>query len=214
MPTQLPSRIDPPPPRALNLLGNLLPDARWIDLLRQPTQVFVGLFLFSTLALVLDSLRFIDLLLFGGLMRPTLVLVMLFFGSLSVSAIGKLLWEWWTRRKDKKRAEELTREQEARVLSRLDHLSNHELHIVADCLRKSERSFLTDVNSPPVANLMAYGLVGTPGGQHHRNFYPFFFVDFVWAALLARSTEFIAKDDENERQEAEQRERTNRLLPP
>ena len=51
---------------------------------------------------------------------------------------------------------------------------------------------------------MAARLVDTPGGTAHGDHYPYFIVDFVWEALLARREEFLAKDDENQRREEEE----------
>jgi hypothetical protein len=53
-----------------------------------------------------------------------------------------------------------------------------------------------------MSNLMAKGLVATPGGTHNQDYYPFYFLDFAWNALLARKDEFIAKDDEHKRRKA------------
>jgi hypothetical protein len=97
-------------------------------------------------------------------------------------------------------------EHQAAVLRRLDYLSKDELSIIASCLRKNERTFLTYANSPPVGNMMASGFVGTPGGAYHRDHYPYYFGDFVWEELLRRRDEFIAKDDENKRQAAREEE--------
>jgi hypothetical protein len=93
----------------------------------------------------------------------------------------------------------------AQVLKRLDHLSAQEIRYVADCLRKNEQSFLAYVHSGPVSNMMARGLVGSPGGTHHQDYYPYYFADFVWQALLARKDEFIEKDNEHKRREAAER---------
>jgi hypothetical protein len=41
----------------------------------------------------------------------------------------------------------------------------------------------------------------------HGDHYPYYVVDFVWEELLARRDVFLAKDDENERQEAEEQRR-------
>jgi hypothetical protein len=94
-------------------------------------------------------------------------------------------------------------EREAAVLKRLDYLSAEEIDYLADCLRKNEQSFLAYAHSPTVANLMAKGLVATPGGKYHMDHYPYLILDFAWEALLARKDEFITKDDEHKRKKAE-----------
>ena len=93
-----------------------------------------------------------------------------------------------SRRRDIRR-EEAKRdraEYEAQILKRLAYLSEEELAFAANCLRKNEQSFLAYVFSPPVSNLKAKGLVGSPGGTHHQDYYPFYFFDFAWEALLER----------------------------
>ena len=87
-------------------------------------------------------------------------------------------------------------------MKRLDYLSVREIAYVADCLRKNEQSFLAYANSGAVSNMMAKGLVGSPGGTHHQDYYPYYFGDFVWEALLARKDEFIEKDNKNKQREA------------
>ncbi len=78
---------------------------------------------------------------------------------------------------------------------RLDYLAEEEIGYVAEQLPKNAQSFMTYVHSPPVTNMMGKGLVYTPGGDHHQDYYPFSFHDFAWAAMLERRDEFIAKDD-------------------
>jgi hypothetical protein len=54
------------------------------------------------------------------------------------------------------------------------------------------------------------GLVWTPGGTHHQDYYPFSFHDFVWAVLLERKDEFLAKEEKHKRAEAAEREAQQR----
>jgi hypothetical protein len=193
-------------------------DAHWLNALKLSVRIFVGLFLFAVLALLFDYLGFIRLPEFGALARPAIILEALLFGSLSAAALGGLIYDAWmqrhrtsllSRRREIRRleAERERAEYEALVLKRLEYLSREEIKYIADCLRKNEQSFLTYALSPPVSNLMAKGLVVTPGRAHHQDYYPFYFVDFAWAALLARRVEFIAKDNEHKRLEAVERER-------
>ncbi|MCP4399208.1 MAG: hypothetical protein GY801_18140 [bacterium] len=60
------------------------------------------------------------------------------------------------------------------MIKRLEYLSKEEIDVIAGCLRKNERSFMTYVHSPPISNLMAADFVGTPGGNHHMDYYPFY----------------------------------------
>jgi hypothetical protein len=67
------------------------------------------------------------------------------------------------------------------------------------------------VHSPHVSNLVAKGMVSSPGGPHHQDHYPFYFVDFVWNHLVRHREQFIAKDDEHKRRkEAEERAKRRR----
>jgi hypothetical protein len=109
--------------------------------------------------------------------------------------------------------ERVRAEFESRALARLDFLSGEEIGYVAASLRKNQQSFTAWVHSPHVSNLMAKELVGSPGGTHHQDHYPYYFFDFAWAALLQRRDEFIAKDDEHKRREAaKKRAETQRAL--
>jgi hypothetical protein len=49
--------------------------------------------------------------------------------------------------------------------------------------------------------LQGKGLVWTPGGRHNQDHYPFSFWDFVWAKLVERREEFLAKEAEHVRAE-------------
>lgn len=182
----------------------------WINALKLPGRVVFGLFLFCAGLLLLDLLGI--LLPYGW---PLVLVATLLFGCLSLAAAGGEGYEAWkhsraekkvrARQQAKRDESELAREKhKALVLKRLDYLSRDEHRILADQLRMNERSFESWVHSSPVQNLMAAGLVGTPGATAHGDHYPFFIVDFVWEGLLARRDEFLAKDDENQRREAEE----------
>lgn len=145
----------------------------------------------------------------------------LFFGCLCLTLAAGLIYD--ARIHNRKRTllaerHELRRvdrardkvEYQAQALKRLDHLTDREISYIADCLRKNEQSITTWVYSPEMANLGAAGLVGSPGGKHHQDYYPYFIADFAWAELLKRKDEFIAKDDENERRKAEEKQRAMR----
>jgi hypothetical protein len=155
----------------------------------------------------------LDLLPYGW----TIVLVAaLLFLCLSVTAAGGEAYGAWKRHRADKKARarqqakrderQLAREKyKEAVLKRLDCLSQKEHRVLADQLRKNERSFEGWAYSSTASNLMAAGLVGSPGGTAHQDYYPYFVVDFVWDALLARRNEFLAKDDENLRREEEEK---------
>jgi Super-infection exclusion protein B len=153
---------------------------------------------------------------------PVAIIAVLLFGSLSVAAIGAIIADAIKQRRKttllaqrrqirRSEAEQAQAEYEARVLACLDYLSTKEIAYIADALRKNEQSFTAFSNSPYVSNLMARGIVATPGGTHHQDYYPFYFVDFAWKALLARKDEFIAKDDEHKRREAAEAKRRRTL---
>lgn len=189
-----------------------------LSALKLPARIIAGLFLFCLLALFLDYIGIVELAKVHALARLFLILGTVLSGSLSLAAVGGLTYDAVShrhktkllsvrrdlRRADNERARE---EHEKSVLARLDYLTKEEIAIVADCLRKNEQSFTNWVHSSHVANLMAKEFVGTPGGTHHQDYYPYYFFDFVWQALLARRDEFIAKDDENRRLEREEERR-------
>jgi hypothetical protein len=196
----------------------MTPDVRWLDALKLPARVIAGLFLGSVFLLILDYFGVVNLGELHALARLVLIIAAVLCGALCVTAIGGLIYDarmqhrrttLLSSRREIRRAEHDSdrAEAEARALGRLDYLSKDELCFVADCLRKNEQSFTAYVFSPPVSNLQAAGLVLTPGGPHHQDYYPYFFADFAWTALLERKDEFIAKDDEHTRREAAEKER-------
>jgi len=178
----------------------------WLDALKLPTKIMVGLFLFLILLLIFDKLSIVTLSDFGALAGPAVIISALLFGCLSLTSLISLGYESFRdsqkpkllaerRKVCKEEATEERAKHEQKVIDRVDYLSEEEIHYVANCLRKNEQSFLTWVNSGPVSNLMLKGLVHSPNGTHHQDHYPFIFLDFAWKALLERKEEFIEKDD-------------------
>jgi hypothetical protein len=174
------------------------------------------------LALALDHFGLIPLAAIYPLALPLLILGAALTGTLSLAALCGLFYDRWfqshkttllSKRREIRREEEKRQraEFEAKALKRLDYLSAPEMRYLTDCLRKNEQSFTTWVYSPHAKNLVARGLVMSPGGTHHQDHWPFMIEDFAWEALLARKEEFIAKDDDNRRRAAvEEKERRER----
>jgi hypothetical protein len=195
----------------------MIPDPRWLDALKLPQKVIAGLFLFSLLLLAFDYFALVSLTDLSALARPVVIITALLFGSLSLTALVAVIHDIIAQRRKMTllskrrqiRREETDRAQaefESQALARLNFLSKEEIRYIAEPLRKNQQSFTARVHSPHLSNLMAKGLVGSPGGTHHQDYYPFSFPDFVWAALQQRRDEFIAKDDEHKRREAAEKE--------
>lgn len=187
----------------------------WLDALRLPTRVMGGLFLGSAILLALDE-NFVNLADLGAFVPTLTVVVLVISGSLFLAGIVALIFEVFfsprlkasaltSRRaqRAKERSEQRKEAQDA-ALRRIDHLAPEELRVLADSLRQGSQSFYTYVHTPPVTTLMGKGLVYTPGGNHHRDYYPFTIHDFAWEVLLRRKDELIRLDEENrEREERE-----------
>jgi hypothetical protein len=197
-------------------------DPRWLDALKLPARIVAGLFLGSAVILILDYFAVVKLADIHALARPITIICVAAFGSLSLAALLGIIYdgiqlrrkpELLAQRRRIRRAEAMQHraEFEERAIKRLDYLSKNEIAYAADCLRKNEQSFITWVHSPEVANLADAGLVRSPGGTHHQDYYPFYFADFAWAQLLKRKEEFIAKDNENKRQAAAAEKERRRL---
>lgn len=192
----------------------MFPDAKWLEALKLPLRTMLGI------ALSCGALLFMDLDVFGQIVRPIVIAVCVvssvfsFVGIVDLALVplrdrqrqSRLSARRAVRREEEK---EQRAEAEAQALSHLDHLSKEEIRYVANCLREGTPSFYAYVHSPPVAMLQGKRLVWTPSGTHHEDRYPFSFSDFVWKVLLERKDEFIAKDDDHKRAEkaAEEAER-------
>jgi hypothetical protein len=185
-------------------------DPRWFEALKLPARVIAGLFLAATVVLLLDWFAVFKLAEIHALAWPLAMISAVVFGCLSLCALGGVIYDGiqqrhkmtlLAKRREMRRDEMEQRraEYQKRALKRLDYLSAKEISCVADCLRKNVQSFTSWVDDPDVSNLMAARLVATPGGTHHQNYYPFYFIDFAWEALLKRKDEFVGKDDENKR---------------
>lgn len=187
-----------------------------LNALKLPAYIIAGLCLGSLLLLVSDYVALIDLKELHPLARPGVIIAAIVFGSLSFATVCGMIYADWkqrhkatllARRRELRRreAKQDLAEYQAQVLKRLDYLSKEEIAYLADCLRKNQQSFLAHLNGGHVSNLQAKGLVDSPGGIHHRAYYPFYIVDFVWEALLQRRQEFTAKDDAYKRQAEEEK---------
>ncbi|WEX77977.1 hypothetical protein PYH37_002821 [Sinorhizobium numidicum] len=187
----------------------MMPDVKWLDALKLPTKIMGGLFAFFVIALVFHWFGFVNLTDFGAVVFSAFVLAALLFGCLFLFSAGDVVRLWLAERSDRRRqesaasaakAEEIAKADAAkkRILDNLDHLTSKELQYLATALRKGERSFLAYVHDGDIANMLMKHLIGTPGGEHHQDYYPFTITDFVWEELLNRKEEFLARNDKNE----------------
>lgn len=199
----------------------MLPDPKWLDVLKLPLRATTSVALAAGFFLVADLLGWFDLGPLGPITRPIIVLVLVGAAALSsVTTIYYLLAPIRERQKleqlSARRAIRRGEQEEekaafrAKVLAWLNSLSRQELRQIAKCLRDGSPSFYTYVHSPAVSNLQAKGLVWTPGGPHHQDHYPFTIRDFVWEALQDRKDEFLERDNEANRLEQEEERRSGR----
>jgi len=200
---------------------SFLPDSSWLNALKLPTQVMIGLFIACNILLFIDHKEIFELKLFGELAKPIIVIITIFSGSLSLTGIISFAKDYFANRKkqtlikERRKQKEIKKENDkiqgqTNIIGRLDHLSPKEIHYLAKCLRENSQSFYTYVHSPPVTTLMGKALVHTPGGSHHQDHYPFTIYDFVWTELLKRKKEFIEKDDLNKQEEQKNKQRGRR----
>jgi hypothetical protein len=189
----------------------ITPDPKWLEALKLPVRVMIGVTLAASGLLWLDYKKIIDLSAFGNLSRPGVVILCVVASALTISGVGAVIYDLLAgKRKEKalslrrelrkKDEEEQSEKATATALERLDYLSEEELHYLADCLRKHSQSFTTWVHSSGAATLTAKRLIYSPGGTHHQDHYPFVVADFAWKELLRREEEFIARDDKNAQQ--------------
>ena len=190
----------------------ITPDARWLDALKLPLRVMIGVVIACFALFWLDNGKYIDLSLFGSLTKPSIVVLAIVSCALAVSGIGAIIHDIVSanHKHGALAARRGAREKEAKVradvaraaaLDRLNYLSPDELRYLADCLRKGNQSFTTWVHSSFASTLAAKDLIYTPGGTHHQDHYPFTIKDFAWKELLLRKDEFIARDNENKKRE-------------
>lgn len=186
----------------------MVPSPNWLDALKLPARVVVGVFISCVVLIELDQYKFISLVSFGDLIKPSTIVICVISGSLSITSIvgffmdkfenGKKHSQLEGRRKLKdKEQKEKRDESEKIILARIDYLDPRELRYLADCLRNNSQSIYTYVHSPYAATLLSKGFIATPGGTHNQDHYPFIVNDFVWKALLERKDEILNKDVAN-----------------
>lgn len=186
----------------------MVPSPSWLDALKLPARVVVGVFISCVALLVLDQYKIISLASFGDLAKSTTIVMAVISGSLSLTSIFGFFIDKFegskkrslleTRRKLKEQElKEKRAEFEKTALARIDHLAVNELSLLADSLRKNSQSFYAYAYSPYATTLASKGLISTPGGTHHQDFCPYTINDFAWKALLARKEEILMKDELN-----------------
>jgi len=195
-----------------------IPSPDWVNALKLPTKITAGLFLAAVLMFILDYYEVLNLTVFGEHTRSGVLVGGVVFGSITLTSIIAMIVELVVHRRKlgalkERRAirqvEVAARKEahEAEVIGRIEYLSEDEVRYAADCLRKNEQSFLGYVYHGPISNLIAKGLVTTPGGAHNQDHYPYYFVDFAWKELLVRKENILARDEERRKREAEEKKR-------
>lgn len=112
----------------------MLPESNWINALKLPTQVMIGLFIASVALLGLDKASVIQLADFGALAKSVVIILIVISGSLSITGIGAFIKDQVVNRKKRSlfamrqelRAQEKQNqkaEAQATALERVDHLS-------------------------------------------------------------------------------------------
>jgi len=166
--------------------------------------------------LTLDKAEVLSLATFGAIAKPVTILLCVVSGALAFTAIIAFVIDligaerkralFQQRRELRKiEQEEKLNKNKERVLERISHLSKEELRYLANCLRENSQTFTTYVNSPAVSTLCSKGLIYTPGGTHHQDYYPFVVNDFVWKHLLENRDQLIAQDKEKQRANEEKK---------
>lgn len=188
-------------------------DLKWlVEALKLPLKVAAAVALSAAALLVLDLRGLLDLGPFAPFARPVLTIVAVVFSILVVVEGTAYLMAPLSekRRQTTLSARRVVRKQEeddqrqaeqVQAIARLDHLSREEIRYVANALNGSSPTFYTYVHSPPVTMMAGKGLVWTPGGPHNQDHYPFSFYDFVWAKLVERKDEFLAKEEAHKKAE-------------
>ncbi len=196
----------------------MVPDPKWLDAVKLPLRVVVGIFLGSVALLALNNQNWVPLKDLGAAAHTVIATVAVLTGALTITGAIAILIEACTAKrkrnifaerqllKDQRKLQQRL-EAEATIIARIEYLSESEIRHLAAALRDKSQSFYTWVHSPAVTTLMEKGLVRTLGGTHHENRYPFTIVDFVWKHLLEIREEILAKDDANRKAEEEKKRR-------
>jgi hypothetical protein len=168
----------------------------------------------------LDGTGVLLLSVFGSLSKAVVILLCVVSGALSLTAIASFFIDIFTAERKRTllqsrrdmRSEEREQEIEENrktALARIAHLTSQEIEYFSNCLKEQSQSFTTYAYCPHVATLQTKGLIYTPGGSHHQDYYPYVIHDFVWSHLLGNQELIISIDDENKRI-AEEKKRNSR----
>lgn len=192
---------------------SIVPDSNWLNALKLPTQVMLGVFIACIIVLSFNHYEVIQLVLFGDIAKPIIILVAIFTGSLSFTGVISFIKDHISKFRKHKLLEqrkvlklEQQKEQQVEykksVIKRLDHLTPKEIEHLADCLTENCQSFYAYVHSHSVGALIGKELVQSGGGTHNQDHYPFTITDFVWEELLERKDEFLQREEEQKNKKA------------
>ncbi|KFX26657.1 hypothetical protein [Ralstonia solanacearum] len=192
-----------------------------LEFLKLPLRTAVAVAIASGALLALVFTHILDLGPIGPFALPVLIIAAVVSAAIAIVGIAQAVLDPFREKRKqstlKQRRAILRQEQDERrqqaqesAIAQLDHLSKEEIAVVAKALRDGSPSFYTYVFSPPVSMLQGKRLVWTPGGQHHQDYYPFSFHDFVWKVLLERKDEFLAKEAEHKKAEEERKRAESR----
>jgi len=170
---------------------------------------------------MLDKAEVLELSIFWFLAKPAIIILCVVSGALSFTSIVNYFIDivgaekkhtllLQRRELRKTEQEDKGNERKQQVLNRIPYLSKDELRYLADCVRENSQTFTTYVHSPAASTLGSKGLIYSPGGTHHQDYYPFVVNDFVWNHLLENRDNIIAQDEENLRIEEEGKRNTRR----
>ncbi|WP_316227866.1 hypothetical protein [Bradyrhizobium sp. SZCCHNR3015] len=191
-------------------------DAKWLDFFKLPLRAIIAIAIASGALLVLVLTHVLDFGPISPYALPVLIIVVVVSVAAAIVGCGESLLAPLREKKKqsalerrralrRKEADEQREQRQDAALAQLDHLSKEEIAIVVDALRRGSPSFYTYVYSPPVSLLQGKRLVWSPGGQHHQDYYPFSFYDFVWKVLLERKDEFFSRHAEHKKAEEERK---------
>ena len=71
----------------------IVPDANWLNAVTLPLRAMIGVTLACGALLWLDHAKLIDLSVFGGFTKPSIVVLTVVAGALAISGIGAVIYD-------------------------------------------------------------------------------------------------------------------------
>lgn len=170
----------------------MIPDAKWLDLLKASGWQFAMLALMSIAALIGDKLGWLPFPLDATFQQGTMLAALAFIG-LWLSSIGQAASKGLSGTVATLRRKWALRAHARKFRDYIPFMTKSERAIIAQLLHENRKTFTNDIDGGKAATLIAQGYIAV-GARRGQNVafddVPFFVPEHIWEVAAARRADF------------------------